>query len=146
MAVKGEQARGLLRTLLNSVADLIPHHLTATVTGEGKTCLFTVTPSFHPDEFSSEPPKLLGASATLSLFGIGPWVPLLPRSLAAKLTVQDALETIQTGIADALGSPWPVAECNVKVKSEADGVRVWFQNPAGQVIEVATISYDQASP
>jgi hypothetical protein len=71
-------------------------------------------------------------------------VPFLSRTLAAKLAVQDALETIQDVVSEAAGSRWPGPHYTVRVETQADGVRTWFERGLEQ-IDVAVIAYDLAS-
>ena len=144
MAVKGPRARALLQALLDAVSDLVPGDVDIAATGHGRGCHLQASRFAEPSQISTEDPfggAISGASATL---GLGPWVPFLPRQVAAKLTVQDALETIQDAISTVARTPWPGPDYKVRVDAQPSGVRTWFDNGERQ-IEVATISYDLAS-
>lgn len=143
MAVKGAKARALLRALLEAVSNLAPGDVNIEVTGQGRRCYLRASRSAEPEETAPAHPFGAAMSGTLAPLGLGPWVPLLPRKLAAKLTVQDALETVQDTISAVARSPWPGPGYKVRVEARKSGVRTWFDN-GEQQIEVATISYNLA--
>ena len=144
MAVKGAQARALLQTLLDAVSDLVPAGVDIKVSGDGGACHLQASSFVRPDQVSRQGPFGGATSGASAALGLGPWVPFLPRKVAAKLTVQDALETIQDTISSVTENPWPGAEYKVRVDSQQSGVRTWFDN-GQQQIEVTTIEYDLAT-
>ena len=55
--------------------------------------------------------EVVGSS---SIFGFGTWIPLLPRSVRARLTAQSVTETVLEQIEAATGRPWPAADVVVR--------------------------------
>jgi len=144
MAVRGPKARALLQALLDAVSGPVPDDVDIAVTGHGRGCHPQASRLAAPSQISRENALggvISGASASL---GLGPWVPFRPPKVAAKLTVQDALETIQDTISAVARSPWPGPDYKVRVDAQPSGVRTCFDN-GEQQIEVTTIAYDLAS-
>ena len=71
--------------------------------------------------------------------GIGPWVPFLPRRLAARLTAIAALEMIQDVVSTAHGWPWPELGFDVHAATDEHGVAVWFEDASGNVISAGKV-------
>ena len=66
---------------------------------------------------------------TSAVFGFGTWIPLLPRSLRARLNVQDITETLLEQIVAAGDQPSPLADAKVHTKIAGDHVQVVVTTP-----------------
>jgi hypothetical protein len=142
MAVRGDRARLLIEELLRLVGDLVPADVSVTVSGHSLEASRRDDLSQMSQEelrrAVEEQRRLAFAWAGTGL-AFGAWIPFLPRQLAARLTVVDALESIQDVVTRVVGSAWPEPGFEVKANTSVDAVRVWFEHAAGQTIPVGSI-------
>lgn len=142
MAVRGAKARRLLLQLLDGVATALPEDVTVEVTGSGQRCILAAQRAVPAK--ANVPPGVtvrLGSVTKLRApLGIGPWAPLLPRRLAARLTAVAALEMIQDVVSTAHGWPWPGLGFDARAADDNDGVAVWFEDASGNVISAGKVS------
>ncbi len=85
------------------------------------------------------PARLGGVTKVRASLGIGPWVPVLPRRMAARLTAIAALEMIQDAVATAQGWPWPDLGFEVHGAADRQGVWVWFEDASGRIIPAGKV-------
>jgi hypothetical protein len=135
VAVRGEEARSLLQRLLDAVADDLPTDVTVRITGEGRRCCLEAwrKPQVHKGVAVPAGEVTIVAAP----FGLGPWVPFLPRKTAARLTAADALELVQDVVSTASGWPWPSITAAVHAEADDRGVRVWLEDSAGRIVPSA---------
>lgn len=84
-------------------------------------------------------------SGVWATWGFGPWLPFLPRRLAAKLTMIDALESIQQAVTGAHQLPWPGEAYQARSQLRGDTVRLWFEDPGGTVMPVGSFDVGLAA-
>jgi len=141
VAVRGAKARNLLRQLLDGVATALPPDLTVQVDGTGRRCVLIAQRA--PKDPATMPPgapaRLGGVTKARASLGIGPWVPVLPRRMAARLTAIAALEMIQDAVATAQGWPWPDLGFEVHGAADRQGVWVWFEDASGTIIPAGKV-------
>ena len=143
MAVRGERARRLIDELLRLVGDLVPEHVTVTANRYSlQASRFDDLSRMSQEDLrrAEEEQRPLGGAMAGTSLTFGTWIPFLPRQLAARLTVVDALESIQDVLTKVIGSAWPESGFEVRAGVSAAEVRVWFENAAGNTIPVGTIS------
>lgn len=133
--MRGAKARRLLLQLLDAVAPALPADVTVEVSGSGQRCILTAQRAG-----AASGAVLLGSITKMRApLGIGPWVPLLPRRLAARLTAIAALEMIQDVVSTAHGWPWPDLGFDVHAADDAEGVSVWFDDASGKIISAGKV-------
>jgi hypothetical protein len=161
VAVRGEAARRLCRELLRFLEPDVPNGVRIEIRGRGRNCSIharglpppdqTITPTDPAYARIARGVKvrdgrdlhLVGGGSfnvTGGWLGIGPWVPFLPRGLAAKLTAVDALERLQGTIASAVHDPWPGIGYEVRAEVTDDAVRLWFEGVDGARKDVGSVS------
>lgn len=69
-------------------------------------------------------------SGSVTMFGIGTWIPGLPDRLNTKLNASSALEMVQEAVSEATGAPWPGPDYDVDSSVSDASVRVWFERRA----------------
>lgn len=145
MAVSGEKAQALLRTMVDAVSNLVPDDVSVTVRGRGRRCTVSAAWLADPAQVSREKPQGGSLSGITSPFGVGPGIPFLPRRTAAKLTIEDALQQIQQVVSHANRSPWPGPGYQVRVAVTDEGIHAWFADESGAVMEIGTFDDALAS-
>lgn len=97
-----------------------------------------------PQRVASVPPagrtRLGSVTKLRAPLGIGPWVPFLPRRVAARRTAIAALEMIQDVVSTAHGWPWPDLGFDVRAADHDHGVSVWFEDDSGKIISAGRIA------
>jgi len=135
VAVRGEEARSLLQRLLDAVADDLPPDVTVRVTGGGRRCGLEAWRKPHVHKGIAVPAGEVTSVA--APFGLGPWVPFLPRMARARLAAAAALALIQDVVSTAGGWPWPSISADVRSDADDGGVRVWLEDSSGRIVPSA---------
>jgi hypothetical protein len=147
VAVRGAKARRLLLQLLDGVATALPADVTVHVSGSGRRCILTAQRAYQ--HAANVPPagpvRLATVTKLRAPLGIGPWVPFLPRRLAARRTAIAALEMIQDVVSTAHGWPWPDLGFDVHAADDGNGVSVWFEDASGKIISAGHVSLVDAT-
>lgn len=134
--MRGAKARRLLLQLLDGVATALPADIRVEVTGSGQRCVLTAQ---HAGSAGGAV-RVGSVTKMRAPLGIGPWMPLLPRRMAARRTAIAALEMIQDVVSTAHGWPWPDLGFDVRAADDADGVSVWFEDAYGKTISAGTVA------
>jgi hypothetical protein len=144
VAVRGAKARRLLLQLIDGVATALPADISVQVTGSGTRCVLTAqrAPQHAPPAGSAQVGSVTKLRTPL---GIGPWVPFLPRRMAARRTAIAALEMIQDVVSTAYGWPWPDLGFDVRAADDDHGVSVWFEEASGKIISAGRIALVDAT-
>jgi hypothetical protein len=146
VSIRGERAQALAQYVLNLVESRVPHDVELVIRTFNKTCVIEATGPASPNRIlgpgqpgyekfvkkglvrNGESIQLVTeASGAGSIAGrFGPWVPFLGRSLRARLTATDVLETVQQVISDASREAWPRASSEVTSELDGQSIRLFF--------------------
>ena len=144
MTLRGESARVRCREAVTQLGELIPPDVAVSISGDGGQCIVTAQKNIRAQDFLP-PPGFRGTvtmpgglHAEFAIFGFGAWIPLLPRRLKTRLALADVVETIQSAVSGASGSPWPGEGYEVRSTTEGDRVRVWFADSEGGTLPAVT--------
>ena len=78
-------------------------------------------------------------SGSFAPFGLGPWIPFLPRRVAARLTAVAAMEYVRDAVSNACSAPWPAPEVTTHARVQGSAVHLWFNNPATGRSEIGSV-------
>jgi hypothetical protein len=147
--VPGKAGLALLEAVIDSLAPHLPPEV-ATVRGRvpvGRLTEVWAVPAgvgdvtgYGPYEIKAGP---TGGSfrtrGSISPFGIGTWVPFVPRSTIRRWVVIDAAELVIDAVHDIVAT-WPAPDAVVKARADGEDVSLWFEDPAGRrIFPVAVI-------
>jgi hypothetical protein len=133
--LRGLAAQRAVRAMLEAVGPLLPPDVILEVVGGPR--VWTLRPQgsdatghgvWQITQRSNQP--FPHVEADLS-FGIGTWIPGLPKRLNAKLSATDALEMIQDKVTEMAGTPWPGPGYEVKVNVTSETVHPAFESRTG---------------
>jgi hypothetical protein len=144
MAVKGAEARALLRALLEAVSHLVPGDVNIEVTGQGRRCHLRASRFAEREKIPAENPFGGAMSGMSAPWGWGRGCRSCHAGLPPSSLSRTPWRPFRTPSRASRGARGPGPDYKVAVADEPLGVRAWFDN-GEQQIEVGTISYELAS-
>ena len=137
MAINGERARVLMREVVRAASDAIPDGVDLEIVGRGRWWVLRKVDPANPagkvvaHTVLNDGSRRIAPTGDLSPWGIGTWIPFLPRRLDAKLTAISGVEMLQDVVSSATGQPWPGPDYRVRAKVIGRQVATWFE-PSSQ--------------